>query len=176
MTDDCGAGSEDTVTTDQENRPSGPPEKMGLAFYASLALIGCLVLMVVILNYPAARANAGTVMTQNNWTLQSLTDTTGILIPVQSGTEVTARFNLDEGRMSGNAGCNWYSAMYTTKDYAMNLSLESITDMRCWDPGVTEQESAFVADLVKASSFRFSGSSLKIYDASGKIVLVFVPG
>ena len=78
--------------------------------------------------------------------------------------------------MSGNAGCNWYSAMYTTKDYAMNLSLESITDMRCRDPGVTEQESAFVADLVKASSFRSSGSSLKIFDASGKTVLVFVPG
>jgi heat shock protein HslJ len=176
MADDPPASPDDAAGNDQETTPVGPPEKMSPAFYASLALIGILVVMVVLLNYPGAQANAGIMITQSNWTLQSLTDSTGILIPARSGTEVTARFSRDQGRMSGNAGCNWYSDIYTTKDFAINLTPESITDMRCWDPGVAEQESAFIADLSKASSFRFSGSALKFYDASGKTVLVFVPG
>jgi heat shock protein HslJ len=174
MTDDPPAGSGDTAINDQETTPSVPPEKMGFAFYAALALIGLLVLMVVFLNYPAARANAGREMTKVNWTLQSYTDATGIHIPVISGSEVTARFGQD-GRVTGRSGCNWYAATYTTKDYAINLSFESVTQMLCWDPGIMDQESAFLADLSRASSFRVSESSLKFYDAAGKAVLVFVP-
>ncbi len=175
MADDPGAGPEETVTADQENHPSGPPEKMGPAFYAALALVGCLVLMVVVLNYPAARANAGTMMTQTNWTLQSLTDSTGILIPAQSGTPVTAMFD-SGGRMNGNAGCNSYTSAYQTRDYSITISGTSSTKMFCQGPGVMEQESAFLANLNKASSFRVSDSYLKFYDPSGKTVLVFGPG
>jgi len=172
MTEDPCA--DDTTIDDQEITPSGPPEKMGLSFYAALALIGILVLMVVFLNYPAVRANAGALMAQTNWTLQSYTDATGIHIPVISGSNVTARFGQD-GRVTGSAGCNGYSALYATKDYAINLSFESVTSMLCWDPDIRDQESAFLADLSEASSFRVSESSLKFYDAAGKTVLVFVP-
>jgi heat shock protein HslJ len=174
MTDDPPAEYGDEAPDDQDTGPSGPPEKMGLAFYASVALIGVLVLMVVILNYPAARANAGTVMTETNWTLQSLMDATGVLIPARSGTGVTARFDR-EGRMSGSAGCNGYGAQFQTRDYSINITGVSSTLMYCGSPGIMEQESAFLADLSKASSFRVSESSLKFYDARGKTVLAFVP-
>jgi heat shock protein HslJ len=173
MTDDPGEG--DTAIYDDETTPSGPPEKMGRGFYAALGLIVILVLMIVILNYPAARANAGMVMTETNWTLQSLMDRTGILIPVISGSEVTARFDSGEGRMSGRSGCNWYSARYTTKDYAINVSGELNTDMGCYDTGIMEQEKVFLADISKPTSFRVSESSLKFYDTAGKTVFVFVP-
>jgi heat shock protein HslJ len=175
MADDPPAGPDNADGADQETTLSGPPEKMGLAFYVSLALIGILVLMVVVLNYPGAQANAGTAITQSNWTLQSLMDSTGILIPALSGTEVTAVFDL-EGRVSGNAGCNRYSAGFQSRDYGINITGTASTKMFCDGPGVMEQESAFLADLAKASSFRFSGSSLKFYDGSGKTVLVFVQG
>ena len=174
MTDDPRAGSGDTAINDQETNPSVPPEKMGLSFYAALALIGLLVLMVVFLNEPAARANAGMLMTQNNWTLQSYTDATGIHIPVISGSNVTARFGRD-GRVTGSAGCNWYAAAYQTRDYSINISGISSTKMFCQGPGVMIQESAFLADLSRVSSFRVSESSLKFYDAAGKNILVFVP-
>jgi heat shock protein HslJ len=173
MTDESPAGAGDSPPGDPDHFPDAPPEKMGLAFYAALALIGCLVLMVLVLNYPAVRANAGTVMTQTNWRLQSSTEAAGIPVPIIRGSNVTARF--DNGRMTGNCGCNWYAATYTTKDYAISLSLESVTSMLCRDPGVNEQESVFLSDLSKASSFRVSESSLKFYDARGKTVLVFVP-
>ena len=154
--------------------PDKPEEKMGPAFYAALGLIGILVLMIVVVNYPAARAHAGVEMTRTPWTLQSCTDPTGVHIPIISGSNVTARFDGD-GRMTGNSGCNWYAATYTTKDYAISLSLESVTDMACRDPGIMEQESAFLASLSKVTSFRVSESSLKFYDAAGTTVLVFVP-
>ena len=174
MTDESPATAGDSPSGGPGNSPDAPPEKMGLAFYAALALIGCLVLMVVVLNYPAARANAGMVMTETNWTLQSLMDTTGILIPAQSGTGVSAMFDR-EGHMSGNAGCNGYFAAYSTKDYQISITGIGSTKMFCHGIGIMEQESAFLEDLSGVSSFRVSESTLKFYDAEGKIVLVFVP-
>jgi heat shock protein HslJ len=174
MTDESPPGSGDSSPGEPDDSPEVPPEKMGLAFYAALALIGCLVLMVVVLNYPAVKANAGTVMTRTNWTLQSYTDATGIHIPVITGSEVTVRFSPD-GRVSGSAGCNLYFSTYTTNDYTITLSGESVTKMYCQEPGIMNQELAFLVDLSKASSFRVSGSSLKFYDDAGKTLLVFVP-
>lgn len=174
MTDESPAGAGDSPPGDPDNFPDATPEKMGLAFYAALALIGCLVLMILVLNYPAVRANAGTVMTQTNWTLQSYTDATGIPIPVITGSDVSAQFSPD-GSVTGSAGCNWYTATYTTKDYTINLSRESIKKMHCQEPGIMNQESAFLADLSGASWFRVSESSLKFYDNAGKTVLIFVP-
>lgn len=138
---------------------------MGPDFYVAPALIGCLVLMVVLLNYPAVRAHAGRVMTQTNWTLQSSVNAEGIPVPIIRESNVTARFDRD-GRMTGNAGCNWYAATYTIKDYAISLSPESLTEMACWDPGIMIQESSFLSNLSEASSFRVSETSLKFYNAA----------
>ena len=174
MTDDPGSDPDDSSPGALDIMPQGPPEKMGLSFYAALLLIGVLVLMVVIINYPAARANAGMEMTRVNWTLQSLIDNTGILLPAQTGTDVTAMFDR-EGNMSGSAGCNRYTATYQVRDYSINISGMSSTKMFCQGPGVMEQEKAFLADLPRISSFRISESALKFYDGAGKTVLVFVP-
>jgi heat shock protein HslJ len=174
MTDDARPGSTETAVTDPETCPPGPPEEMGVSFYAALALIGILVLMVVFLNYPAARASSGTLLSGSDWTLQSLADAYSILIPAWDGTDVTAAFSRD-GQMSGNAGCNRYSASYQTRDYSISLTGISSTEMFCQGDGVMEQESLFLADLSKTSSFRVSESSLKFYDSAGRTILVFVP-
>jgi heat shock protein HslJ len=174
MTDEPGTSSDTTEPSSAEHTPTGPPEKMGIAFYAALALIICLVLMVIILNYPAARASAGLVITRTNWTLQSYTDSTGILVPVITGTGVTARFGLD-GSMGGSSGCNHYAAIYSTRDYTIAVSNVTTTLLFCSDPGVMEQESAFQNDLPKTSGFRSSNSYLKFYDAAGKPLMIFIP-
>jgi len=172
MTGDPAPGSCEGSLDDPEAVPAGPPEKMGRSFYAALALIGILVLMVVFLNQPAARANAGTVITETPWALRSYADATGTLVPVISGAEVNADFRRD-GTLTGSAGCNRYAASYTTRDYGITVTNTSSTLMFCPGPGIMEQESAFLADLSGSSWFRVSGSSLKFYDASGKPVLVF---
>jgi heat shock protein HslJ len=102
-------------------------------------------------------------------------DTNGILIPVIRGSEVTARFNRSEGRMGGYSGCNWYSALYTINGSAVSMSHEFNTERGCYGAGVMEQESVFLADLSRPTTFSLSGSTLKFYDAAGKTVFVFVP-
>jgi heat shock protein HslJ len=164
----------DDPDREPENAPEGPPEKMGLAFYAALALVGILVIMVVFLNYPATKASAGTLMTQTNWTLQSYTDKTGILIPALSGGGVSARFARD-GSMTGSAGCNQYAASYSTRDYTINITNTVSTLRFCTEPGIMDQESAFLEDLIKADSFRVDESFLKMYDDDGKPLMVFIP-
>ena len=165
---------ENGMESGEETGPEAPPEKPGLLFYLALALIVVLVLMVVVINYPAAKANAGLSLTKTNWTLTSLIDRTGILVPAISGNDVTAWFGRD-GRMGGSAGCSRYSALYTTKDYSLNLTLDPVAGVKCWDPAVAEQEEEFLSDLPKASSFRAGDSELTFYDSSGKTLLVFVP-
>ena len=147
---------------------------MGLGFYAAFGLVLLLVLLIVVGNYGVVKPDAGSELTRTNWTLRYLEDKTGIVVPALSGSEVTAEFGKD-GRVSGNSGCNWYSFTYTTKDHSITTTPESVTDMLSWDPAVAEQESAFLADLSAAASFRKGGTSLYIADATGKTVLVFVP-
>lgn len=173
MTGECSDDPDEVAGTGEIRPAAPPPETMSLSFYAALGLIGLLVVMVVVLNYPAEKAMAGTTITRANWTLQSLEDTTGILVPAMSGTEVTALFGSD-GRLGGNAGCNRYFATFTTKDFQLSVSGIGSTKMYCTGEGIMMQETAFLADLGRASSFRVGDSFLKIYDASGKTVLVFV--
>jgi heat shock protein HslJ len=174
MADESPPEAGDSPLGGPDNSPDLPEEKMGLGFYAALALIGLLVLMVVVLNFPAERENAGLTMTRTTWTLQSLVDNTGTLNPARNGTSVTAMFDR-EGRMSGNAGCNLYTARYQTLEYSINITGMSSTKMVCHGPGVMEQESALLGDISGVVSFRISESSLKFYDATGKTVLIFVP-
>lgn len=152
-----------------------PEEKMGLGFYAALGLVLLLVLIIVVGNYGIIRPDAGSELTRNNWTLRYLQDKTGVVIPAITGSgEVTARFDKD-GRVSGHSGCNWYASTYTTKERSITTTPESVTTMLCREPGVMEQESAYLADLAAAASFRMGGTSLYFADSSGKTVLVFVP-
>jgi heat shock protein HslJ len=151
-----------------------PEEKMGLGFYAAFGLVLLLVLIIVVGNYSVIRPDAGTELTRTNWTLQYLKDKTGITIPVQTGSRVTAQFGKD-GRVSGYSGCNWYASTYTTKDRSITTTPESVTDMLCWGPGVMDQESAYLADLSAVASWRTGGSDLFLADASGRTVLVFNP-
>jgi heat shock protein HslJ len=152
-----------------------PEEKMGIAFYAAFGLVLLLVLIIVVGNYGVIRPDAGSELTRNNWTLRYLQDKTGVVIPAITGSgEVTARFGRD-GRVSGHSGCNRYASTYTTKERSITITPESVTTMLCREPGVMEQESAYLADMSAAASFRMGGTSLYFADSSGKTVLVFVP-
>lgn len=175
MTEDSLPDDDDMSIDDEETTPSGPPEKMSPGFYVAFGLILILVVMILVWNTPATRMNAGIELTNTNWTLRALMDTNGILVPVISGSEITARFNRSQGRMDGYSGCNWYSALYTKRDYSVTLKREIITDMACWDPTVMEQEKVFLDDLSKPATYSLGDSTLKFYDAAGKTIFVFVP-
>jgi len=175
MSDDSEGTLLDPVTTEQDKTGITQPQKMGLAFFGALALIGVLVFLIVFMNVPGIRASAGILLTQNTWTLKSYGDQGGILVPVITGSPVTARFSAD-GKVNGSAGCNQYSANYTMQDLAISVSPPVITGMYCKNPVVMQQESAFLKDLSKAVEIRVDKSNLNLYDQTGKPVLMFIAG
>jgi len=173
MTDDPLGAPLDPETTEQDKPAVTQPQKMGLAFYGALALIGVLVFLIVFVNVPGIRASAGMLLTQNTWTLESYVDTSGALVPAISGTPITARFGTN-GKVRGSAGCNQYSANYTTGDLAISISQPVLTEMYCENPLVMQQESAYLNNLLKAVEIRVSESNLNLYDKTGLPVLMFV--
>ena len=163
---DPGKPEHDTATITQS-------QKMGPAFYGALALVGVLVLLIVYMNVPGIRASAGILLTRNTWTLQSYVDTDGVLVPVITGSPITARFGTD-GKVSGAAGCNQYIANYTTGDLAITISPPVITERHCGNHTIMQQESAYLNDLTKAVELRVNETNLFLYDNTGKPVLVFM--
>jgi heat shock protein HslJ len=114
-------------------------------------------------------------MTKADWILVSYGDTSGTLVPVIPGTRLTAVFGVD-GRLIGSAGCNHYSANYSVRDLIITISPPVSTTIVCNDPRIMLQESVYFSDLERSAVLRISQTSLKLFDESGKPVLVFVKG
>jgi heat shock protein HslJ len=158
---------------DQDYAPVTQSQKMGLAFFGALALIGILVFLIVFVSVPGFRASASVLLVKNTWTLQSYVDSGDGLIPAITESPITARFN-GEGTVSGSAGCNYYIANYTTRNLAITISPPLMTGGYCENQSIMQQESAYARDLVKAVEFRVSESGMNLYDTTGKPVLVYV--
>lgn len=172
MTDDAIEDSLDPDMPQPDDTAAKLPQKMEPAFYAALALVGVLVLLIVFMNIPGTRASAGITLTRSDWTLQSYAEESEGLVPALSGTPVTASFD-KSGRMNGSSGCNQYTASYTTRDFAITISSVVATEMYCDDPALMHQESVYLANLAKAVELRVNTSNLNLYDSSGKPLLVF---
>ncbi len=175
MNDLSPEASHDKEPAETESPIPVPAQPLGLKFYLALALVGLLVLLILFINIPGIRSSAGVSMTRTNWTLQSYADSTGNLVTIQPGTKITAVFGSD-GRLIGSAGCNEYGAAYTVRDYAISISQPVSTKILCDSQQGMQQESDYLKDLSGAAELRISESGLKLFDRSGKPVLVFVKG
>ncbi|PKO05398.1 MAG: hypothetical protein CVU41_12240 [Chloroflexi bacterium HGW-Chloroflexi-3] len=76
------------------------------------------------------------------------------------------------GKISGIAGCNDYFANYEVKDKDLSISAIGSTKMFCGD-GLMAEESAFLAALDKAASYRISSDTLQIFAANGNTLISF---
>ena len=175
MNEDPFNAVQETGNAGTEEATPVPPQPPGLKLIIALALVGFLVLLIFFADVSGARASAGIRMTKANWTLESYGDITGTLVPVQPGTQITAVFGGD-GRVSGSAGCNRYSANYSVRDLIITISPSVPTTTVCEDPRIMQQESAYINDLERTAVLRISETSLKLFNESGKPVLVFVKG
>ena len=92
--------------------------------------------------------------------------------PPIAGTTLTIAF--EEGSAGGAAGCNTYGASYRLQDESLTFSEIASTLMACMEPGVMEQESAFLAFLRDARTFAVKDDFLYIYNEAGR-ALMFKP-
>ena len=70
---------------------------MGLGFWAMMALIGVLVLLIVYAQVQGVTLSCPVNLTGTNWTLTYYTNEKGTMVPVTNGTDVTIRFGLENG-------------------------------------------------------------------------------
>ena len=91
---------------------------------------------------------------------------------VPTTTKVTMDFG-NEGQITGSAGCNHYFASYELKGTAISIGQAGSTVMYCSDPGVMDQENAFLTLLGQARSITVEGDWLTLSDAKGTTILTF---
>jgi heat shock protein HslJ len=107
------------------------------------------------------------------WILTAYNNGQEAVVSVLIGTEITAAFG-DNGRLAGSAGCNTYGASYEVDGDDITIGPSVTTRMFCAEPeGIMDQESAFLAALESAATYRIQGDKLEMRTADGALALQF---
>lgn len=92
-----------------------------------------------------------------NWLARTIADQT----PIQ-GTSVFATFNQD-GRVTGNDGCNNFNGSYTVSGNQLTLDPNMISTKMACQPDINQQAAAFVTALLATTRYELAGNLLMLY-------------
>lgn len=86
--------------------------------------------------------------------------------------DTTLTLEFGDTQLSGNAGCNTYTAEYTTDGNTITIGTAAVTARMCIAPdGVMEQEAAFVAALQSAATYSMQGGRLEMRTADDAMAI-----
>lgn len=119
-------------------------------------------LVEVVSKTPAPTLVPGTTLAGTSWALAEMNGRP----PVASPKPITMQFN-NEGRVAGAAGCNQYSATYVEDARKLLVGQAMSTKMACTQPGVMEQEAAFLKALASSITFSRDGDKLQVNTSDG---------
>lgn len=124
-----------------------------------------------VLTYKAdATGLAGT-----SWIASGINNGKGGVVSDANTSKVTAKFN-NEGGLSGNGGCNTYTASFTTSGKKrLKIGPAISTMMACEPNSVMTTEQRYFAALAKVATYHRDGNRLTLRDASGATQVTFVP-
>lgn len=80
-----------------------------------------------------------------------------------------------DGRASGMASCNTFSAGFTQNGSTLSVSAVAMTAMACTDAGLTAQEEAFSTALSELAQVRSTSGGIELLNAGGAAVLTLAP-
>jgi heat shock protein HslJ len=135
-----------------------------------ISLVICVSLVIVVLGVTSSGTSS--VKTGSEWFLESYTDATGVLVPVMTGTDITAQFGRD-ANITGTSGCNQYVAAYLLNGNLVAITPPLTTKINCSKPGIMQQENAYLMNLPNAASIQMSTTEMKILDKNKKVILEF---
>jgi putative lipoprotein len=117
---------------------------------------------------------AGVTTVEGDWLVSGITDGSGSLTaPVASA---TARFTT-EGTVAGSTGCNQFTGDYTTDGASIAIGPLATTRMACRDEDVSAQETAYLAALDAATTWRTTADGgLELLDDAGVVLVAFAAG
>jgi heat shock protein HslJ len=147
------------------------PEKKTEKIPLHPVLAGALILIPFLLVAGCTGQTPEPRLSGTGWTLTGYVPD-GTLIPALTTTKVTLDFGKD-GQITGTAGCNRYFASYEVKGTAITIGHAGSTMMYCGEPGVMDQESAYLALIGNAKTVGIDGDRLTMADAKGTPILIF---
>jgi heat shock protein HslJ len=103
------------------------------------------------------------------WKAQSYNNGKGAVVSLANGTEITALFAAD-GTLSGFAGCNNYSTTYQAITSTLKISPTIATTKKICPEPVMQQETAYLASLPTAATFKIQSNRLELRDARGAMI------
>ena len=108
-----------------------------------------------------------------SWQVLSYNNGKQAVVSVINGTTLTAEF-VQDGRLTGNAGCNNYTAGYKIDGKRITIEPAASTRMMCGQPeGVMEQEQQYLAALSTAATYRIDGDTMEMRTADGALAAMF---
>lgn len=106
-----------------------------------------------------------------SWQVTGYNNGRQAVVGVIDGTRLTMAFGGD-GRLTGSAGCNRYTASFTSEGAGIRIGAPVATRMACEQPaGRMAQEAAFLAALPTAATQRREGDRLELRSADGALVV-----
>jgi heat shock protein HslJ len=109
----------------------------------------------------------------STWRATGVNNGKGGVVSILAGSDVTLSFDA-EGRATGSAGCNRYTAAYTASDTSVAFGPAAATRRMCAEPGRMEQEARFLQALTTVTTARVEGDRLELRTAAGAIAASFV--
>jgi len=108
-----------------------------------------------------------------SWRASGINNGRNAVVSVVLGSEVTIAFGAD-GRASGSAGCNSFTAGYEATAPQLTFTAPASTRKMCESADVMRQEQAFLAALPTVATMRFEGDRLELRRADGALALALM--
>lgn len=94
---------------------------------------------------------------------------------VSSKTTELATAQFEEGKVSGNAGCNKFSASYTISGENLTIGPAMATRKFCVEPaGIMEQEQQYLQALQMSHTYQLGRDHLELLNEKGSLLVRFV--
>lgn len=104
------------------------------------------------------------------WRATGINNGRQAVVSLVSGSEITMVFGTD-GRVSGTAGCNNYSAGYEASASELRFTPAAATRKMCANDELMHQEQAFLKALGTVSTMQFEGDRLDLRSADGALAV-----
>ncbi len=111
-------------------------------------------------------------LADTRWRVTGYNNGRQAVVSVIAGTELTMQFGAD-GRVSGSAGCNEFTAGYRQQGDELSISAPVSTRRACAQPeGVMAQEASFLGALAMVDRARIEGGQLELRSAGGELAVM----
>lgn len=118
-------------------------------------------------------AHQSATLEKTRWQANGINNGKGGVVSSTSTHLATARF--EEGKLSGNAGCNNFSSSYTISGENITIGPAMATRKFCAEPaGIMEQEQQYLQALQKAHTYKLRRDNLELRNEKGSLLVRFV--